>query len=1069
MPATHPLEYTPYPTANPSGAPGGDFETIQARPEMFGALTGQATRGLGEGLERAADTGIDTAMRMQSFDDRIHGAELHSWFSDRATDLSEAFLEKKGRAAKAALPGYKQDLQNLFDSARAQAGNRDTEAILQTQTRTLMDRFYGIGSRHAATQQDDWAATTAKSGAASYGNNAVLFASQGDFPGADRALFASDQETRNHAETLGFEGPALDAQVARNRGGNVKNIVEQIANAEGPAGGYMAAAKWYQGQKDKIDAGSRVAIENYLKGGLAKVAGEKIGDEKMGRTSAPAAPMDIAARFVGAGERAQRALLSDFIGNIGGRTVDPATTSWCAAFVNAVLRDSGLQGSGSLMARSFLDVGQAVSGAPQRGDIVVFSRGDPNGPYGHVGFYAGPGDAPGTMKILGGNQGDKVSYADFPASQALGVRRVTAADIGQTPTIDRAAQRPTISKSDAMLAILNDPALQDRPNVQAAALARVNKMYEAFHLEQTQETAAFNVRLKDTTAEALGTGAVQHPLAAQEFVTALGPEKGAQEYEEYRKNLQLGADIASTASMSPEQIGELRARYVPPAGPGYAAQAKRAKALDDALDDNRDQIKKDPVGFLVARTDGGGAAWRSFQHLTADPHATPAMRAQYAAIYAEQMRALEAHAGVPPEAMEIVPKSFAAGLAARWRAPESIAAAPGQPGGAAGALAEINAQAALWGEEWPKVYGEIATKLDPALRVVASGVAPPAGIALLEAQHVKEGQIFGEQDDLTKQIFGKAVTDALKPFFQTLSGSAREQAGADYERAAKKLTAIYMVRSNGQMDAATAATQAVKDLLGFKYDFRGSIRVPKFDADGKPVTFTPDQIEAGAAAAKADLIRAPDSNLQDATKAMGLTKQEQFLYQRHLDNLEASHGGVANPTEGGKSTLYQMVAEHGGRFYNIPTVWDGKFLSRDEAVQRAASEGWEKWPSYASAVEADARYMKMHDYMGEDLARYNAAPPPDIAIVRPTGGVSADYARRETALALQRDGVWLTAKGDVGLKLEMPGRGAWPSASDPNRPFVLTWDELVRLGRDRRAWEQDLLGQGLAAGTGGGL
>lgn len=946
MPATHALDYESYPTAQPSGAPGGDYENIQASPSAFGALTGRAVQGLGEGIEKAGDTGLDTLMKMQQIDDRTHGAELHSWFSDRATDLSEAFLEKKGRAAKDALPTYKDDLNDLFSQAKAQAGNRNTELLLETQTRTLMDRLYGVGSHHAATQQDQWQATTARDSAKSYGDSASLYASQGRFDDVRQSLFASDQETRNLAESMGFEGPALDAQVAKNRGGNVKNIVEQMANAEGPNGGFMAASKWYQGQADTIDAGSRVAIENYLKGGLAKIAGEKIADDKMGRPSQPAPPMDIAARFVGADERNQRKLLSDFIGNIGGKTVDPATTAWCAAFVNGVLRDAGLQGTGSLAAKSFLNVGQSVSGTPQQGDIVVLSRGDPNGPYGHVGFYAGPGDTPGTVKLLGGNQSDKVSYADFPESQILGVRRVTAADIGQTPTIDRAAQRPTVSKSDAMLSILNDPALRDRPNVQAAALAHLNKMYEAFHIQQTQDTAAFNVKLKDTTAEALDTGSVQNPITPQEFVDAYG-DKGAAAYEEYQKTVQLGADIKSTATMSPDELADLYKRYAPQPGPGYDAAAKRMDVLDKAVRQNQEALAKDPAGYLVSRTDGGAAAWRSFQHLVADPHATPAMRQQYAAIYAEQMRALQAHAGVTPDKFDLLPDAYATQLANRWRQPELIQPENGQPGGGAAIQAEIDAQAHVWGDQWPKVYGEIAAKLDPTLRVVASGVQPAAAAALINAQHVKEGQIFNAQDDATKQIFTKGVTDALKPFFGTLSGSMNDQTRADYESATRKLTAIYLTKPGAQTDATTAATQAAQDLLGFKYDFRGSIRVPKFDAEGKPVQFTADQVEAGAAAAKA-----------------------------RLDEL-------------------------------------------------------------------------------------------DIDMAKPAGGVSEQYARNATIQSLQRDGVWMTASGENGLKLVMPDGRAWPSKANPALPFILTWDKLVNMGRERGPYEREQFERFSASGAGG--
>ena len=112
------------------------------------------------------------------------------------------------------------------------------------------------------------------------------------------------------------------------------------------------------------------------------------------------------------------------------------------------------------------------------------------------------------------------------------------------------------------------------------------------------------------------------------------------------------------------------------------------------------------------------------------------------------------------------------------------------------------------------------------------------------------------------------------------------------------------------------------------------------------------------------------SNLPAAKRDLNLTPQEEFLYRAHLHNLEISRGGVPNP-QGGKSTLYQMSFERDGKFYNIPTVWEGKFVKPDEAIGRAEAVGLDKFPSYQSEEEAETRYDRMHDYMQRDLQQYN--------------------------------------------------------------------------------------------------
>lgn len=131
-------------------------------------------------------------------------------------------------------------------------------------------------------------------------------------------------------------------------------------------------------------------------------------------------PLSLAAAQIGLDERSAGTAIQEYLSN-GGVNLDPAVTAWCAAFVNSTLKQSGMEGTGSNMARSFLEWGQPVD-QPQRGDLAVFSRGDPNGPYGHVGFFDGYNED-GTIRVLGGNQGDSVSIANYGTDRLLGFRR----------------------------------------------------------------------------------------------------------------------------------------------------------------------------------------------------------------------------------------------------------------------------------------------------------------------------------------------------------------------------------------------------------------------------------------------------------------------------------------------------------------------------------------------------------------------------------------------------------------------------------------------------------------------
>lgn len=104
--------------------------------------------------------------------------------------------------------------------------------------------------------------------------------------------------------------------------------------------------------------------------------------------------------------------------------IDNDETAWCAALVNACLQRAGYTGSKSLAARSFLTWGKAVS-KPYPGCIVVFWRQSPRSWQGHVAFYIG--ETKTHIKVLGGNQSNQVSIAEYPKSQLLGYRKPSTA------------------------------------------------------------------------------------------------------------------------------------------------------------------------------------------------------------------------------------------------------------------------------------------------------------------------------------------------------------------------------------------------------------------------------------------------------------------------------------------------------------------------------------------------------------------------------------------------------------------------------------------------------------------
>ena len=97
----------------------------------------------------------------------------------------------------------------------------------------------------------------------------------------------------------------------------------------------------------------------------------------------------------------------------------PDSVPWCAAFVGSMLYRAGQKGTGLLAARSYLLWGTELKN-PIQGCLVIFKRGN-SAWQGHVAFFDRT-NTNGTIRVLGGNQDDQVSFANFTTRNVLGYR-----------------------------------------------------------------------------------------------------------------------------------------------------------------------------------------------------------------------------------------------------------------------------------------------------------------------------------------------------------------------------------------------------------------------------------------------------------------------------------------------------------------------------------------------------------------------------------------------------------------------------------------------------------------------
>jgi len=110
--------------------------------------------------------------------------------------------------------------------------------------------------------------------------------------------------------------------------------------------------------------------------------------------------------------------------DIGHAWVKDDETAWCSAFLNWCCLQSGLERSGKLDARSWLNVGQKIDN-PEPGDVAVFWRESLKSWKGHAGIYINKKGF--GINVLGGNQSNKVCIRGYPVEQLLGYRRLNFA------------------------------------------------------------------------------------------------------------------------------------------------------------------------------------------------------------------------------------------------------------------------------------------------------------------------------------------------------------------------------------------------------------------------------------------------------------------------------------------------------------------------------------------------------------------------------------------------------------------------------------------------------------------
>lgn len=143
------------------------------------------------------------------------------------------------------------------------------------------------------------------------------------------------------------------------------------------------------------------------------------------------------------------------------------------------------------------------------------------------------------------------------------------------------------------------------------------KQGEAAEHKQRQEyKSVLDGRVKDAEALALRGESYNNPPSLDEFKYAYGENDGIKQHEQFQKNMEMGADIATVQYLSPQAQASLLESKKPKGDYDAANNYKRYDTLARAIDTVNKVRETDPIQFSIDRQQVNQLDFSSIQNFT---------------------------------------------------------------------------------------------------------------------------------------------------------------------------------------------------------------------------------------------------------------------------------------------------------------------------------------------------------------------------------------------------------------------------------------------------------------------
>lgn len=756
-------------------------------PAGQGAGLAAGLREFGQDVGQGADMAARQALQEQALTNEAMARDADTAAAVNLGGIMNEYQSLEGEKAVAAKDSYIGKMTAARAAALDSVPNPETRRMLDGVLSRRMGLYLDGVNRYAAGQQKAWQARSAQGAARVATDQAATFR---NLPAVAEGLIESGVASiTSLAEIHGWDPDTTTAEQAKYRGNAYQTLISQLIGD----GNVDQAAATFAKVRDKLDAGAQAQISQMLKPHQRKQETNTDFAVVMGTGPGTAATIADAIEAQESGGRN----VTSIDGARGPRQVMPGTfRQWAQPGESIDNPDDNRTVSNRMIAA----YQQQYGGDPERVAVAYFS-----GP----GNVSEPG-APHPWKE-DRRDGNGKSVSSYVADISKRLRTSTE-------------QVPTYQRPDFDAAREKVPGVAgDDPDRQARLYARINQAETQYNSTTKADREGLTARLVDIQAALADGRAVAIP---ETEIRRLYPKARADEIVGTLNDIQQqGYAMQTVALASPAEFAALLAGYDDvgraPSGTdaevqaGYATRAKSRDQLIQAWNRSREEIKKDPAVYA-----GRAPAVQALA--TQDAISAPGGAEAYArASLGEQERL-----GVPEADRRVLPKAVTASLV------QKIMEADPEKTPAALVMGEI---ANTYGGMWPAVFRDMVRGGLPREYAVLGAMDAPAQVgARGDAQRMMAfvAQKGGEKalrEAIGNKEHAKAVDDgldsALAPFFET---TRYDTGGGELRATVREFVKNMAYHYAGQgASGAQALSRAVAGVIGAKYDFDGTMRVPK--------------------------------------------------------------------------------------------------------------------------------------------------------------------------------------------------------------------------------------------------